>query len=143
MAKLSQAYSDAEIAAMGAYFAARPPEPHAAEADKAVVKSGLKIAYKYCRTCHLDGSLWRQFHQYRAYDQECSKSCHLDYGPDKGETVPLIGGQWAEYLAFQMADFRSGRRPMSPRKAKAVKALSGDEAAAVAQFYAGLQELTR
>lgn len=143
MAPLARGYSDAELAAMGAYFAALKPQPQTEAQDAAESKAGMKVYFKLCRTCHLDGSLWRQVHQYRAYDKDCSKSCHLDYGAENGAEIPLIGGQWAAYLDLQLDDFRHGRRPMSPRKDKAMKALSDADARAVARFYAGLKDLQR
>ncbi|MGE5503799.1 MAG: c-type cytochrome [Actinomycetota bacterium] len=143
MGRLARGYTDAEIDAMGAWFAARKPVAASQPLDAALVKRGMQVYFKQCRTCHLDGSLWRQIHQYRTYEKTCSASCHANYGSDTADEVPLIGGQWVGYLNAQMDDFRRHRRPMSPRKAKAVDALSDQDAAAVAAFYASLKELQR
>lgn len=143
MGRLAHGYTDAQIESMAGYFAAQKPVAQSAPLDPALVKKGMAVYYKQCKYCHLDGALWRQIHQYREFEQDCSKSCHLDYGPEKGENLPNIGGQWFEYLTIQMKDFKSGARKMSPRKAKALKVLSPADMEAVAAFYASQKDLAR
>jgi len=132
MGRLAQGYSDAEIEAIAAYFAKQKPVPQSTRMNPALAKKGMAIYYKQCKHCHLDGALWRQIHQYREFDKDCNKSCHLDYGADKGDDTPMIAGQWLEYLEIQMNDFKNGTRNMSARKAKMLKPLSQEDLAAVA-----------
>lgn len=143
MGRLAAAYSNGEIAAMAAYFARRKPAPQTGPLDAKLVQKGLTIYYKQCKYCHLDGRLWQHFHQYREYERDCNKSCHLNYGPDTKDDTPLIGGQWPAYLRVQMEDFRSGKRKMSEKKAQAIKPLSREDLEAVVQFYASQKDLTR
>lgn len=143
MGRLAHGYADAEIKAMAGYYARQKPAPQTAPLNDGLVKRGLTIYYKQCKTCHLDGELWVQIHQYRAYERECNKSCHLDYGPENNADTPLIGGQWAEYLETQLAAFKDGTRKMSPRKAKALQQLTQEDLRAVAAFYASLKDLKR
>jgi sulfide dehydrogenase cytochrome subunit len=143
MRRLALGYSDAEIEAMGAYYAARKsvPQPGPAESGPQA-KRGIKVSYEKCRTCHLDGSLWKQFHGYRSYDKDCNKSCHLNYGSDGGD-IPLIGGQWPAFLEMEMEDFKSGLRKMSERKAKYINSVSLDDLKAAARFYGNMKDLER
>ena len=59
------------------------------------------------------------------------------------KVVPLIGGQWREYLEMELAAFRDGSRSMSKRKARAFEHLDDAELAAVAAFFASRTELQR
>jgi sulfide dehydrogenase cytochrome subunit len=143
MGRLAKGYSDAEIEAMAGYFARQKPLPQDGPLDAVLVKKGMKIYDKECKYCHLDGRLWAQFHEYREYDKDCNRSCHLDYGSDTNDEVPTIAGQWPKYLEIQMEDFRNGSRKMSKRKAEHLKALSREDMEAVAQFYAAQKDPKR
>lgn len=143
MGRLAKGYSNSEIVAMASYFARQKPVSSRSSTDPALVSRGLKVFYKQCKYCHLDGVLWRQVHQYRQYEKECSKNCHLDYGPETNEEPPLIAGQWVEYLRLQLQEFKNGTRKMSPRKTKMLKSLSPSELEAVANFYASQTDLVR
>jgi len=144
MGPLAKGLSDADLQSMASYYARQTPVPQNAELDAVRVKLGSTVFFKHCKQCHVDGSIWRLYHQYRAYEANCNKSCHVGYGADRdGVAVPNIGGQWVEYLRQELQAFKAGARPMSERKAEAIKALSADELAAAAAFYANLKELKR
>ncbi|MDD5250950.1 MAG: hypothetical protein PHY45_18385 [Rhodocyclaceae bacterium] len=137
MGRLAQGYTDAEIAAMAAWFARQRPVPQSGAVDARLAERGAIVFYKQCRYCHLDnGGLWRQIHHGRDYDKQC-RHCHGDYGSDTADDTPVIAGQWPQYLEIQMRDFKSGARRMSKRKAAAMNALSPQDLEAVAHFYAG------
>lgn len=135
MGRLAKGYSDAEIEAMAGFFARQRPARQGPPADAGLAEKGRAVYYKQCRSCHLDGRLWAQFHQYREFDKQCGR-CHADYGNGTKDDTPAIAGQWPEYLEIQLDDFTSGRRPMSERKARKLKALSRGDLEAAAHFYA-------
>lgn len=143
MGPLARGLTDTDIRGMAAYYARQTPLAQTAPVDPALVKAGMKVFYDKCKTCHLDGSLWKLIHHNRAYERECSGRCHLDYGPVAGKVVPLIGGQWREYLEMELAAFRDGSRSMSKRKARAFEHLDDAELAAVAAFFASRTDLQR
>ena len=143
MAPLARGLTDTDVRRMAAHYAQQTPTPQVAALDPASVKAGSALFFKYCKACHVDGRLWRLFHQYRAYEKDCNKSCHVNYGAEAGDAVPLIGGQWIEYLQMEMAAFKDGTRPMSPRKAKAFESLSPADLDAAAAFYASQTDLKR
>ena len=136
MGRLAKGYSDADFEAMGALYARQKPVRQSGPVDARLVEQGKLVFYKQCKTCHLDyGRLWSQFHQWREYDKEC-RHCHADYGNDTTDDIPMIAGQWLEYLEIQMDEFRSGAHKMSKRKAEKMKLLSREDLKAVAHFYA-------
>lgn len=136
MGGIAKGYSDAELKSMANYYARQRPQSQEEALDPRLVKAGSKVFYKRCNTCHLDGKLWSAIHANRAREAQCSGQCHLDYGAEKGASVPVIGGQGSAYLETELHDFLSGVRTMSPRKAKALKGMSRDDISAVAAFYA-------
>ena len=143
MGPLARGLTDTDIRGMAAYYARQTPMAQSDTIDATLVKAGMKVFYDKCKTCHLDGSLWKLIHHNRAYERECGGRCHLDYGPVAGKVVPLIGGQWREYLEMELAAFRDGSRSMSKRKARAFEHLDDAELAAVAAFFASRTELQR
>lgn len=136
MGRLARGYSDAEIDAMADFYARLRPVRQSAAIDARLAERGGIVFYNHCKYCHLDrGPLWRQIHRSRDYDNQC-RHCHADYGNPRGEPMPLIAGQWLQYVKLQLDDFRSGARPMSQAKAQHLKTLSPDDLEAVAHFYA-------
>ncbi|WP_126446289.1 c-type cytochrome [Sulfuricystis multivorans] len=143
MARLARAYSDIQIETMAEFFARLRPMPQNGPLDSALVKRGASVFYKLCRTCHLDkGALWRQIHQSREFDRECLR-CHQDYGAEKTIPLPMIAGQWPEYLKLELQNFKRGVRGMSKRKAQKLEALAPEDIDAVAQFYASQKDVER
>lgn len=135
MGRLAQGYSDAQIDAMAAYFAAQKPVRQNGPADARLAEQGRAVFYKQCKYCHLDGQLWSQFHRYREFDRQCGH-CHADYGDEAKGDTPAIAGQWPRYLEIQLDEFKRGARKMSQRKAQKLNALSREDMEAVAHFYA-------
>lgn len=136
MSRLAKGYADAEIEAMADYFAAQAPVRQGGAVDARLVDKGKAVFYKHCKYCHLDNSqLWGLMHQRGEYDKRC-RQCHAASGPDAKDGIPVIVGQWRDYLALQMAGFKDGTRRMSPTKAQKLKPLSQQDLEAVAQFCA-------
>ena len=136
MGRLAQGYSDAEIEAMGDFFAAQKPVRQGAAVDAKLVEKGKAVFYKQCKYCHLDNSqLWGLMHQRGEFDRQC-RNCHKASGPDAKDDIPIIGGQWLKYLEEKMADFKDGKRKMSADKAQKLKPLSREDLRAVAHFCA-------
>jgi cytochrome c553 len=63
--------------------------------------------------------------------------CHLDHFQGDG-TVPRLAGMGREYLAKQMADFRTRARGNNPGMSDLMLATSPDDLAALAQYLSGL-----
>ena len=63
--------------------------------------------------------------------------CHLDHFQGDG-TVPRLAGQRREYLAKQMADFRSRARGNNPGMSDLMLATAPDDLTALAEYLSGL-----
>jgi cytochrome c553 len=63
--------------------------------------------------------------------------CHLDHFQGDG-TVPRLAGMGRDYLAKQMADFRSRARGNNPGMSDLMIATPPDDLAALAEYLAGL-----
>lgn len=116
MGRIAKGYSDAEIDAMAEFFAKQKLAPATGQKlDSALVKKGKKVHEKHC------------------------KRCHLESGKEFDENAAVVGGQWLKYMQIQMADYASGNRKMSEKKAEKMKPLSRDELDAVAHYYASVK----
>ncbi|MCC7166871.1 MAG: c-type cytochrome [Rhodospirillales bacterium] len=98
MGRIAKGYSDDEIKAMAKYFDTKPFGRHAQKFDDAKAKTGAGLHKKYCDSCHEDNGR-------------------------KSDGIGVLAGQAADYLAFSMADFKSGKREMEKRKKQKVDAL--------------------
>ena len=85
--------TDADMVALGAYYAAQPPKPQGAR-DAALARAGLK--------------LWRSGDPANGIPA-CS-ACHGPTGAGIPKNFPRIGGQWADYTVAQLRAFRAGER---------------------------------
>lgn len=112
MGRLAKGYSDEQINTMAEYFSKQKPQAQTAAVDAALVAKGKTV-----------------------YDNTC-KRCHLENGKEFEEDTPVVAGQWLKYLQIQMAEFQSGKRKMSEKKAEKVKPLTSADWEAVAHFYA-------
>ena len=112
MGRLSKGYTDDQINTMAEYFSKQKPQAQNAAVDAALVAKGKTV-----------------------YDNTC-KRCHLENGKEFEEDTPVVAGQWLKYLQIQMAEFQSGKRKMSEKKAEKVKSLTSADWEAVAHFYA-------
>lgn len=102
MGRLAKGYSDAEIDAMGSFYARFKPAVQRPPVDAVLAEKGRAVFYKRCRFCHLDrGPLWRQIHRSRDHDPQC-RHCHADYGSRPGEATPSVAGQGVQYLAMEL-----------------------------------------
>lgn len=118
MDRIAKGYTDAELEAMGSYFAEQKvvPQRQAFSAEKA----------RLGRTLHEDA---------------CEK-CHED-GGRKGEDGGVLAGQSMLYLQYSMEDFAAGDRSMPKKMKKRVEKVMqehGPEGAeALLHFYASQQ----
>ena len=94
MNRIAKAYSDEEIALMGAFFAGQKFVPAKQEFDESMVKDGQKHHDKYCEKCHSEGGVVLEEEEYY-----------------------ILAGQWTPYLQNALSDFREERREM-PKKMK-------------------------
>jgi sulfide dehydrogenase cytochrome subunit len=112
MSRLTKGYTDEQIETMAEFFAKQKPHAQNAAVDPALVAKGKSV-----------------------YNSAC-KRCHLENGKEFEEDTPVVAGQWLKYLQIQMAEFQSGARKMSEKKAEKVKSLTAADWEAVAHFYA-------
>jgi cytochrome c553 len=117
------ALSDADIAALGEYYAKQAIKPGVADAK--LVAAGRKL--------YQGGN-----------KQNATAACIACHGPDgRGNAAakfPAIGGQHAAYVAAQLKAYRDGSRPGDPhRMMRDISgSLSDDEIQAVASYVQGL-----
>jgi sulfide dehydrogenase cytochrome subunit len=113
MGRLAKAYDDAEIEAMGEYFAAQKPAVAVGQKfDVALAGKGRDLHERHCKRCHLEG------------------------GKEFDENAAVVSGQWLKYLQIQMDDYAAGRRTMSEKKAEKMKPLTRADFEAIAHYYA-------
>lgn len=112
MGRIAKGYSDAEIEAMGEFFAKQKASPSGEKFDAAKAAKGKEL-----------------------HDRNC-KRCHLENGKEYDENAAVVAGQWLTYLQIQMDDYASGARKMSEKKAEKMKPLSRQELDDLAHFYA-------
>lgn len=87
MDRIAKGYSDEQIEAMGAYFAAQKLTPMKQGYDPVLAGNGKLLHEEYCNVCHEDGGK----------------------KPDEGG---VLAGQSMIYLSFAMDDFMQGEREM-------------------------------
>ena len=112
MNRIAKGYSDAQIDAMGAYFAAMPVYKANVPHDAAKAKAGAAVYDKACAKCHDEGG---------------SLAC---------DDAGILAGQWLPWLEYSMADFKSGHREMPKKMKKQVDALSDAELTDVLHYFA-------
>jgi cytochrome subunit of sulfide dehydrogenase len=115
MGRLAKGYSDAEIDAMGEFFAKQKPYRPDQTLDANVVARGKELHDKHC------------------------KRCHLENGKEGEDESAVLAGQWLKYLQIQMDEYSSGKRKMSDKMAEKMKKLSREDMEALAQFYASVK----
>ncbi|MEE4143906.1 MAG: c-type cytochrome [Halieaceae bacterium] len=111
MAPFVAGLTDADIAALAAYYAAQP-RVTAANGDKALVGTGENLS-GYC------------------------KACHGMQGVPVADEWPVLAGQHAPYLQKQLAAYKSGAR-LNPLMQSAIAHLGAAEFAALAAYYSQL-----
>lgn len=93
MNRFAKAYTDEQIEGMAEFFAAQPLRLLPQEYDAAKAELGAKYHQRYCEKCHEGG----------------------------GRVVSdggILAGQWALYLRYTMADYKSGARLMTKKMRK-------------------------
>ncbi|WP_245232548.1 c-type cytochrome [Thiorhodococcus minor] len=112
MGRIMRGYTDREIHAIAAYFAAQPW----VSTDRVAVATDLHIA--------------RDIHA-----RQC-ETCHEDGGREQEDKSPRLAGQWAGYLEYALEACREIGHRCRPRKmGERVMELSDAEIAALARFY--------
>ncbi len=91
MTRIAKGYSEDDFKAMAEYYYAKPFVKAKQTADAKLAKDGKKLHDKYCEKCHAEG------------------------GTSRDDDSGILGGQWAPYLKWTMADFKDGRRE-APKK---------------------------
>lgn len=117
MGRIAKGYTEEEIGLLAAYFAKQPfVAAKDQKFDAALAKEGAKLHDKYCEKCHAEGG----------------SSAEDDSG--------ILSGQWAPYIKWNLADFRSGDRKAPKKMMKKLKKLDkkkGDKGfEALMNFYA-------
>jgi cytochrome c553 len=111
MAPFVAGLTDADIAALAAYYSSQAPV-RAANGDGALVSSGENLS-GYC------------------------KACHGMAGVPVADEWPVLAGQHAPYLQKQLAAYKSGAR-INPLMQAAIAHLGDTEFAALAAYYSQL-----
>jgi cytochrome c553 len=115
MQPIVSSFEKADMLAIAEYFAQKPwPNLSQPRSPKDIAQRALKAEQSVgCTSCHLD--------QYQG-----------------SSTVPRLAGQGKEYLAKTMADFRTRARGNNPGMTDLMLAISPDDLAALAEYFAGL-----
>lgn len=114
MGRIAKGYNDEQLAAMSDFFAKQTWTSAPQKTDAALVKLGKKLHAKRC------------------------ESCHRDNGVSTEQDMPRMAGQWAGYLRFYYTAACSEPKWESkhPATAGLCESTSGDDIAALVQFYA-------
>ena len=119
MGRIAKGYTEDEVKRLAEFYSKKPWKSAKQTADAALAKEGAKLHEKYCEKCHEDG------------------------GKKAEEDAAILAGQWKPYLQFTMADFVSGKRPMTKKMKKKVEKLikaKGEKGLhAIIEFYASQQ----
>jgi sulfide dehydrogenase cytochrome subunit len=112
MPRIVKGFSDDEIGALAAYFAAQRwvPVPQAASPD--LLAKGKSTVSDNC------------------------EDCHGTTGNDPDVDAPRLNGQWAKYMELEIEKYRSAEFKMPHRRMKkAVNSAAPAEAAAAARYF--------
>lgn len=115
MGRLAKGYSDADFAAMGAFFAGQKLHVADQKLDQARIARGASIQQQNCGRCHMED------------------------GREGKDDTPIMAGQWLPYMMTQMSLYQSGVRKMPEKMAEKVKPLSPEDLEAMLHFYASVK----
>jgi cytochrome c553 len=123
MAAFATALSAEDMRNVAAYFSKQVQKPSTAKASKESVALGEKIyrggiAEKGLPAC---------------------AGCHGPTGAGIPAQYPRIGGQWAEYTATQLTNFREGVRKNNLQMSQIAAKMSDKEIKSVSDYIAGLR----
>ena len=115
MGRLAKGYSDSECRAIATFFAEQQWVSAEQQVDPKLAARGKEIHEAKCEVCHEGG------------------------GRVQEEDIPRLAGQWQQYLAFQLYDYkhRETRMPQPRPMQKAIDGLSDEDLTALSNFYAG------
>lgn len=111
MGRIMRGYTKGEIESMAKYIGNQRYRPTPQKVDVNLVALGAKLHEKNCEKCHEDNGR-------------------------SGEEAGVLSGQWAPYLHYVMADYRSGRSEMPKKMKRKVEKLSDADIDALIDFYA-------
>ena len=113
MGRLSKGYSEAEVAAMAKYFAAKPFVRYEQKVNPALIETG-RVAFN--RAC---------------------KRCHVENGRESSEPqYPILAGQWLEVMQIAISDIKAGTRKVDEKFLAKLDELKPAEVEAVLHFLA-------
>lgn len=92
MNRVGEGYTDEEIQAMAAYYAAIDYVPAQQEYDTDLARRGAEL-----------------------HEQSCA-SCHTANGAVGEDDLPIIAGQWAPHLRYTLVDYLQFGRPFTEGK---------------------------
>jgi len=107
--------SDAEVDAVGQYYAKQRFVAAKQPFDAALAKQGKAI-----------------------HDRDCEK-CHTDNARDPAEDAGILAGQWTGYLKAEFANFKAGKREQPKKMKVKLDKLTDQDIKALLNFYASLQ----
>lgn len=112
MCDMAAGLSDADMDDLGKQFSADKFVRVEQKFDAALAEKGKAIHEKNCEKCHSEG------------------------GSLASDDTSILAGQKMGYLRNQIDIFRAGLRPVNPRMAPKIKAISKDDIEAILNFYA-------
>jgi len=72
------------------------------------------------------------------HEDKCER-CHSNGGTNPDDEASILGGQWMDYLAASLAEYRSGEREQPGQMEEKINELSDDDVKALLNYYASLQ----
>lgn len=111
MVEISRSLPEKELEAVARYYAAQAWQPHEQEFDAALARRGALI-----------------------HDIKCGK-CHSEGGSVAEDDLPIMAGQWREYLEMEFADFDSGSRRMADKMKEKYDTLGAGDKKAIIELY--------
>lgn len=117
MGRLMKAYSEEDIKLMAEFYASHPFVRQKQEVDAGKVALGKQLHNERC------------------------KKCHIDNGHDS-EDGGILAGQWKQYLAISLNEFRASARSMPRKMAEKINGeepLTPEDIQALVDFYASQQ----
>ncbi len=112
MKAVTEALSDAELAALADYFAAQEFEARQQDFNRKLAKKGKKV---YKRRC---------------------KKCHTNYGAEPDDDAGILAGQATGYLKNQLGYFKEGVREQPKKMKKQFKKLKKGDIEKLLNFFA-------
>jgi len=115
MCKIAEEISEADLATVAEYFAAKPFVRAKQEFDPAKAAKGKQLQDKLCKKCHEDG------------------------GSSPDDDAGILAGQWMPYIERQFKEYSSGERPMPEKMEKKYKKLDAGDIENLVHYFGGFQ----